>query len=120
MHINVYKYLINTLRVFVDKLLLYINVHLLISVPYLISAMHGNGLFKNSAWNLVSSFALTKAISLSETSVNFYHTIQYHMPQDSFYKHGHEYLGYHSVILNCLNSKYHNLLHFQTLSNRHR
>ena len=35
-------------RVYVDKLLLYIHVHLLISVPYLISAMHGNRIFKNS------------------------------------------------------------------------
>ena len=47
MHINVYKYLINIVCVYVDKLLLYIHVHLLILVPYLINAMHGNGLFKN-------------------------------------------------------------------------
>jgi len=48
MNANVYKYLINIICVYVDKLLLYIHAHFLISVPYLISTMHGNGLLKNS------------------------------------------------------------------------
>ena len=48
MHVNVYKYLINIACVYADKLLLHIHVHLVISVPYLISAMNGKGIFKNS------------------------------------------------------------------------